>query len=109
MDSTTQRNKLLNLAASQANLIWIYFPSSKSPEKERFPFQFAPPQVHFSNLKHELQIYQSIPEHQNISKIGLNALIALAINDFCSRAENSGGMPLPTLNIKKCLAEITLR
>lgn len=107
MDSTTQRIKSLELDASQANLVWSYFPSSKSPEKDRFPFQFAPPQVHFSNLKHELQIYQSIPEHQNISKIGLNALIALAINDFASSAENSGGMPLPTQNVKKCLAELT--
>ena len=107
MDLTTQQNKSIELTASQANLVWSYFPESKSTEKDRFPFHFAPPQVHFSNLKHGLQSYHSIPEHENISKIGLNALIALAINDFASSTGNSGGMLLPTLSIKKCLAKIT--
>ena len=64
MDLTTQQNESIELTASQANLVWSYFPESKSTEKDSFPFHFAPPQVHFSNLKHELQIYHSIPEHE---------------------------------------------
>ena len=101
MDLITQPNKSFELDASQANLVWSYFPESKSTEKDKFPFSFAPIQVHFSNLKHELQIYHSIPEHKDISKIGLNALIALAINDFASSAGNSSGMSLPTPNVKQ--------
>ena len=96
MDLTTQHDKSIELDASQANFVWSYFSKSKSTEKDRFPFECAPPQVHFSNLKHALQIYESIPEHEHVVKIGLNALIALAVNDFASSVENSGGMLLIT-------------
>ena len=107
MESTTQDNKSIELNASQANLVWSYFPESKSTQTEKYPFQFASPQVHFSNLKHQLQVYQSIPEHKDIAKIGLNALISLAVNDYASSAGNSGGMLLPTSSGERCLVKLT--
>ncbi len=109
MALTTQDNESIELNASQANLVWSYFPESKSTQKEKYPFQFASPQVRFSNLKHQLQIYQSIPQHEDIAKIGLNALISLAVNDYASSAGNNGGMLLPTSSGEICFAKIALR
>ena len=109
MDLTTEHNTSHELDFSLGNLVWSYFPDSMSNEKDGYPFSSAPPQVHFSNPRHQLQIYQSIPEDKNIVKIGLNALIALSINDFASSSGNSGGMLLPTPNVKKSLAKIIFR
>lgn len=113
MELTTEDEKSIEfdatgLDAFQANFVWSFFPESKSSKKKSCPFQYYPAQVRFSNLKHALQIYESIPKHANIVKIGLNALIVLAINDFASSVGNNGGMLLLHLSVKRCLAEISM-